>query len=111
MTTPPSTPNTKTIRVSHEAHKQLHDLAAKLNGTADDALRYLLGVSTVRVPVTDVQRERWTEAAQTAGVSLPQYVTMRVEAVLQFGADPAWLGMIYDRVNGLYTAIQDREQS
>jgi hypothetical protein len=74
------------------------DLADRLDGSADDALGHLLGSSTVRVPVSDIQRERWSEHAHRMGVSLPEFVKMRVEAAVQYGADPGGLQKIYDQV-------------
>lgn len=94
----PTNSGTKTIRVSLETHKTLMDLADRLDGSADDALSHLLGSSTVRVPVSDIQRDRWSKAAHGAGVSLPEFVKMRVEAALQWGGDPGVLGTIYDQV-------------
>lgn len=91
-----STPaNTKTVRVSNETHKAINDLAAELGGSVDDALRHLMGESTVRVPVSTVQRDRWTLAAQTAGVDLPHFVAMSVER-----------GMTVDRATSVECAMQ-----
>lgn len=98
MATPPTDNGTKTIRVRTETHKRLMDLAERLEGSADDALGHLLGASTVRVPVSDIQRERWSDAAHAAGVTLPEFVKMRVEAALQYGADQAAMGAIYNQV-------------
>jgi hypothetical protein len=98
---PPPQPNTKQLRVSLDVHERVMRLATGIKGTADDALRALLGMSTVRVPVTDIQRARWAEAAAEAGVSLEDFVEMRVEAALAFGFDPGTLGLIYERVNAL----------
>jgi hypothetical protein len=89
---------TKTVRIKAETHKRIMDLAARLEGNADDALNFLLGESTVRVPVSDIQRKRWSDAAHEAGVSLAQFVMMRVEGALQYGADPAGLQQIYEQV-------------
>lgn len=88
----------KSLRVSEEVHRAVHDLAQKINGSADDALGHLLGESTVRVPVTDRQRHRWTVAAREAGVTVDQFVMMRVEAALQFGSDPTTLKLIWERL-------------
>jgi hypothetical protein len=75
-------------------------MAAKMpNGTADGAIRYLLGESTVRVPVTDIQRARWTTQAEHAGVTLAEFVALRVEAAIQFGSDPAMLRQIWETTN------------
>jgi hypothetical protein len=80
-------------------------MAAGIKGTADDALRALLGMSTVRVPVTDIQRARWAQAAEEAGVSLEDFVEMRVEAALAFGFDPGTMGLIFQRVNEVAGAV------
>jgi hypothetical protein len=94
----PTNNGTRTIRVSLETHKAVMDLADRLDGSADDALNHLIGASTVRVPVSDIQRQRWSRAAHDAGVSLPEFVKMRVEAALQWGGDPGVLGTIYDQI-------------
>jgi uncharacterized protein (UPF0210 family) len=80
-------PSTKTIRVSHQTHTAVHRLADDIKGTAEDALRHLMGQTTIRVPVSDGQRERWSAAAAAAGVSLEEFIVMRVEAAVQFGCD------------------------
>lgn len=95
MDTPPDQPpdkqlQNKQLRVSADTHRRVHNIAAKFQGTADDAIRYLLGQDVVRVPVTDRQRERWTAAAEAAGVPLPEFIAMRVEAAISFGSDPAY---------------------
>lgn len=101
MATPPGT---KTVRVSLQTHEKLMDLADRINGSADDALAFLLGTSTVRVPISDIQRNRWSEAAAAAGVSLSEFVRMRVEAAIEYGADPQGLQRIYEHVQALTAA-------
>ena len=103
MTSPPST---KTMRVSHETHTQIMALAEKIDGTVDDAIGHLLGQSTVRVPVSDVQRGRWESAAERAGVSIEHFVSMRVEAAVQYNGDPGGLQQIYEHVAGIARALQ-----
>lgn len=98
MTTPDGT---KQARFTAEAHRKLMELAAQLGGTADDALRHLMGLSTIRVPVTDVQRRRWIAAAEATGVSVDEFVRLRIEACLQFGTDGVAIRQIYDGVNAL----------
>jgi hypothetical protein len=88
----------KTIKVSAEVHRRIHNIAAKLNTSADGAIAFLLGDSTVRVPVSDQQRERWKAAAETAGASVEEFVKLRVEAAIQYTGDPAALRTIYDHV-------------
>lgn len=98
MTTPDGT---KQARFSGESHRQLMALAAELKGTADDALRYLIGLSTIRVPVSDIQRERWTAAARAAGVPVDEFIRLRVEACLTFGTDGTGIRRILDGVDAL----------
>jgi hypothetical protein len=109
MATPPGNPNTKTVRVGFDTHQALHDLAHQINGTADDAIRHLLGLSTVRVPVSEIQRQRWIAAARDAGVSVHEFVKMRVEAAIQFGADPTGLQTVYEHVRGIARALNLRQ--
>lgn len=100
-----STPdNTKQARFSLEAHRALMSLAADLGGTADDALRHLLGLSTIRVAVTDSQRRRWIAQAEALGVPVDEFVRLRIEACLQFGADASAVQGIYERVDALCQA-------
>lgn len=98
--------DTKTVRVSPQKHAQLMKLAREIDGTADDAIGYLLGESTVRVPIADVQRSRWDHAAELAGLSLAQFIVMRVEAALQYGGDPAGLQRIHERVDAIARALE-----
>jgi hypothetical protein len=101
MTTPDGT---KQARLSAETHRRLMGLAAELGGTADDALRHLLGLSTIRVPVTEAQRRRWIGQAQAAGVTVEQFVELRVEAAIQYGTDAAAIQQIWHGVNQLCAA-------
>lgn len=94
-------PQYKSLRVSPETHRKIHDLAAKLNGSADEALAFLLGLSTVRVPVSPEQRARWQAAADNAGQQLGAFVEARVEGALMYGGDPYGLQLIYEHVRAL----------
>lgn len=76
------------------------ELAAE-KGTADDALRYLLGLSTIRVEVTEEQRRRWIAAADAAGVPVDDFIRLRIEACLQFGTDGAVLVQLVNGVDAL----------
>lgn len=98
--------DTKTVRVSPEKHAQLMKLAREIDGTADDAIGHLLGESTVRVPISDAQRQRWDYVAEQVGLSLAQFIVMRVEAAIQYGGDPAGLQRIYERVDGIARALE-----
>ncbi|NUR38805.1 MAG: hypothetical protein HOV73_01795 [Streptomyces sp.] len=97
--------NDKTARVSPQNHAQLLRIAAGINGTVDDAIGFLLGESTVRVPLSDIQRGRWEIAAERAGVSLEQFVTMRVEAAIQYGGDPQGFQKLHDQIHALAMAL------
>lgn len=88
----------KTLKVSPETHARVHELANRLNGSADEAIAYLLGRSTVCVPLSAIQRERWKTAADEAGVALPEFVKMRVEAALQYDGDLSALWLIRDQL-------------
>ena len=107
MSTPNGDMGIKQLRVSLDTHGRIHNLAAKLNGTADDAVRHLLGESTVRVPVTDIQRARWTAQADHVGVTLAQFITLRVEAAIQFGSDPANIRQMRDILDRIEQTLRN----
>jgi hypothetical protein len=94
----------KTIKVSAATHRQIHDLANRLGGSADDALAQILSPYTVRIPLTPAQYDRWTQGARAAGVSLDQFAQLRVEAALMFGTDPGAIGLMYRNIAALCTA-------
>lgn len=102
MSIPPD--NDRQVRVSSQAHEQLMRLAKQLHGSADVALRHLLGMSTIRVQVTDEQRERWREAARRTGVPVDEFIRLRIEACLQFGTDGAAVQRILNGVDALCRA-------
>lgn len=76
----------KTIKVNEAAHEKLTELARERETTAGRALLALLNDDSVKVPLEPVQRKRWEQAAALQGVSLPQFILLRVEA--QFSAVP-----------------------
>lgn len=88
----------KTIKVSPDIHRRIHSIAAKLETTADGAIAFLLGSGTVRVPVSDTERDRWNTAAQHAGLSVEEFVKLRVEAALALGCDPGILHANIERI-------------
>lgn len=73
---------TKTIRVSATLHRRIMTLAAERNLTADEAIAELYSPSTVVVPLTRVQHGRWKAQATELGVSLPQFIKLRVESTI-----------------------------
>lgn len=88
----------KTIKVSPDVHRRIHSIAAKLETTADGAIAFLLGSGTVRVPVSTTERDRWNDAAQAAGLSVEEFVKLRVEAALALGCDPGILHANIERI-------------
>lgn len=94
----------KSAKFSPAVHARLMTLARELNGTVDDALRHLLGMSTIRVPVSEIQRVRWTEEATAIGVTVEDYVRLRIENHLDSVGDHATINQIYYRVDALVRA-------
>lgn len=94
-------PQAKSLKVSEDSHRRVHDIARALNGNADDAVRSLLDPNQVRVRVTEIQRRRWQEAADEAGVSLPEFIMMRVEGALFVKGDMPLLVQMNDTVTAL----------
>ena len=88
----------QSIKVSPEIHRQIHELAARQGTTAAGAIALLLGPGTVRVPVSEVERNRWTTAAQAAGLSVDEWVKLRVEAALTLGSDPGMFARNLERI-------------
>lgn len=72
----------KTIKVAPLAHMLLTARARKHNITAGAMLLRLLEDDSVMVPLEPVQRVRWEEAAAARGVSLPQFILLQVESLM-----------------------------
>lgn len=72
----------KTLKVSPFVHEQVMELGTRLDTTASGAILHLLNDTSLAVPLEPVQRERWEAAAAEWGVSLAQFVLLRVEATL-----------------------------
>ena len=92
------------MKVTPDVHKAVLDRAKAEGTSADEAIRDLLGASaaSVRIPLAGIQRKRWEDAARDAGVPLGQFITMRVEAALQWGVDPGLISQLRD----LFTDIR-----
>lgn len=86
------------IKVSQQNHAQIHDMAARMGTSADGVISALLGPGTVRIPVSAVEHERWTSAAQAAGLAVDEWVKLRVEAALTLGSDPGMFARNLERV-------------
>jgi hypothetical protein len=89
----------KTVKVSPAAHAALMERARQHNVPAGVALMNMLKDNSVRVPLESVQRERWEAAAAILGVSLAQFILLRVESawhasttepVHDFPVPPVW---------------------
>jgi hypothetical protein len=91
----------KSIKVSPETHRLIHDLAAEMGGSADTALAHLLATSTVRVPLTPHQYDRWKAKASETGVDVAEFVRNRIEAALLYGTDPGAIGLMYRNIEAL----------
>lgn len=87
------------IKVSPETHQAIHDLADRLDTSADGAIRHLFNKGTVRLDLSETQRERWQTLADAAGVSLAQWVALKCEASTQQAT--ATIGLILDHVRAL----------
>lgn len=95
---PTSPPKFKSVKVSAITHERIHNLAADLNGSADDAIRWLLNPDSVRIVVTPQQRERWKHEASATGEPLGVWVASRVEAAIQYGADPCTIANALEEI-------------
>lgn len=87
MDTPEPTKRVKTVRVSHDTWSRLGKLAERLNGSADDAIRFLLNRDMVRIPLTPERRERWERSAKEAGFPLDEHVAAVMESAVMYGTD------------------------
>ena len=98
MTNPPAR---KTFKVSTDVHSRVHQLATDLGASADEAIRLLVDPSTVRLPLSTAQHERWTAYAEAAGIPLAEWITHRVEAAIQYGTDQGTMAVVLQHVRAL----------
>lgn len=80
-------PQAKSLKVSEDSHRLVHNIARALNGNADDAIRSLLDPNQARIRLSPAQRRRWQEGADEAGVDLAEFIIMRVEGCLYARGD------------------------
>jgi predicted transcriptional regulator len=104
MATPPTQAATKTVRIPPELHARLDKLAVHINGSMADAIAWLFAPDMVRINVSPEQGERWRGAAAANGMPVHEFVTARVEAAIQYGADPGALRRVHDMVHALVRA-------
>jgi hypothetical protein len=105
---------TRNIRVSPEVHSRLQSIVETTGcQSLSDAVAFLLSPTIVHVNVTREQRQRWDAYAHENGMRTSEFVIARVEAALQYGADPGALRRIHDMVHSLTSAagIVPRQQS
>lgn len=91
----------KSLKVSTGVHSAVHRLATELGANADEAIRLLVDPSTVRLPLSTAQHERWTAYADANGIPLAEWITQRVEAAIQFGTDQGTMALVLDHVRAL----------
>jgi hypothetical protein len=77
----------KSLKVSAPVHQRVHQVANDLGASAHEAIRLLVDPSTVCLPLSTQQHERWTRYAEAAGIPLAEWITHRVEAAIQYGTD------------------------
>jgi hypothetical protein len=92
--------NTTTIRVSTEMRDRIMAMAKSRRQSADEVLADLLNPSTVIVPLTRVQHQRWRDAAAAIGVTLSQFVSLRVEYAMG-GMDVSMLERMFYTVRAI----------
>jgi predicted transcriptional regulator len=104
MSTPSNEAATKTVRVPPQLHARLDRLATHLNGSMADAIAWLLSPDMVRINLSPERGRAWRDAAAANGMNVGEFVTARVEAAIQFGADPGVLRRIHDNTAALVKA-------
>lgn len=104
MTTPD---DRKTIKISAARHAKLIELAEGTRSTVDDVLGMLVGPDTLLVQLSEQQRARWMHAARQGGMSLEEFVKARVEAALQYDADPTALYVINKNITEVLRRLPD----
>lgn len=95
------TADRRSLKVSTPVHSAVHHLATQLGKSADEAIRLLVDPSTVRLPLSTTQHERWTAYAQASGIPLADWITQRVEAAIQYGSDPGTMHLVLKHVRAL----------
>ena len=83
----------KSILVSEETHRLLMEQSKKVRASSmDELLRHYVEENVIRIPVPQVVQSRWKSVADAAGYSVEQWVVQRVEAAIQYNADPGVIG-------------------
>lgn len=83
----------KSILVSEETHAMLMDYSKKVRASSmDEVLRYFVQEDVIRIPAPKEVSNRWKSVAAAAGYSVEQWVAQRVEAAIQYNADPGVIG-------------------
>lgn len=95
-----NSPGRKSLKVSTPVHSAVHELAAQLGKSADDAIAALVDPSTVRLPLSPQQHQRWTAVSQAAGLSLTDWIIQQCEAGIRYGGAETF-NQIFRRVDML----------
>jgi hypothetical protein len=96
-----SPPERKSIKVSKGVHSRVYEVADSLGASAHEAIRILTDPSTVCLPLSTPQHERWNAYAEAAGIPLAAWIEQRVEAAIQYGSDPGTMHLVLDTVRAL----------
>lgn len=91
----------KSLKVSTPVHSRVHRLATELGASADEAIRLLTDESTVRLPLSPEQYEKWHAYAAAAGLPLATWVEQRIEAAIQYGTDQGTMAEVLKHVRTL----------
>lgn len=74
-------------------------MAVRMDSNADEVLRNLL--SGTHVHLSKNQRSKWTAYADASGVSLSDWIKLRVEAAIQYGTDPGTMHAALDHLKAI----------
>lgn len=92
----------KTLRIGVPTHEKFiamqHDLRAR---NADELVALLIAENTVKIPLNDTVRGRWTEAAKEAGYELDHWIALIIESYIAYGASPGRIEMTLNRSLGI----------
>ena len=75
-------PDRKSLKVSTRVHSRVHQVASELSTSAAEAIGLLVDPSTVCLPLSPEQHERWTAYAEASGIPLAEWITHRIEAAI-----------------------------
>lgn len=95
-------PDRKSLKVSTRVHSRVHQVASELSTSAAEAIGLLVDPSTVCLPLSPEQHEKWTSYAEASGIPLAEWITHRIEAAIQYGTDQ---GTMIEVLKGVRTLL------